>query len=97
MPLSHYYPSLAYLITRFVTNRAYQRSFGMESWTAFEFSRTRGAFTATVEQNIPGHHTGLLYLNARSYRIVHLRYMESKRVRNFHLFVLFSAINDLSL
>ncbi|GFT84983.1 transposable element Tcb1 transposase [Trichonephila clavipes] len=69
--LPHYHPSLASSIPRFVTNRAYLGSFGTASWAPYEFGRTRGAFTATVERDVSGHHTELVCLNARSYRIVH--------------------------
>ncbi|GFW49197.1 uncharacterized protein TNCV_3057071 [Trichonephila clavipes] len=36
----HYHPFLACSILRFVTNRAYMRSFGTASWTAYEFGAT---------------------------------------------------------
>ncbi|GFW69911.1 transposable element Tcb1 transposase [Trichonephila clavipes] len=56
-PPPHYYPYLACSIPRFVTNHAHLESFGTASWTAYEFGRTRDAFTVTVERNISGHHT----------------------------------------
>ncbi|GFT16419.1 uncharacterized protein TNCV_280841 [Trichonephila clavipes] len=37
--------------------------------TAYEFGRTRGTFTITVERDVSGHHAHLL--NAHLYRIVH--------------------------
>ncbi|GFW47719.1 transposable element Tcb1 transposase [Trichonephila clavipes] len=66
-------PSLACPIPRFASNRAYLRSFGTESWASQEFERTRGKVTANMERNVSRHHTGLVCLNARSYRIVHSR------------------------
>ncbi|GFV73662.1 transposable element Tcb1 transposase [Trichonephila clavipes] len=65
-----YYPSLACLILRFVSNRAYLESFGTVNWASHEFERTRGKDTANMERNISSHHTDLVYLNARSYPIV---------------------------
>ncbi|GFV63929.1 transposable element Tcb1 transposase [Trichonephila clavipes] len=38
-----------------------------------EFERTRGKVTANMERNVSKHHTELLCVNARSYRIVHSR------------------------
>ncbi|GFV77026.1 uncharacterized protein TNCV_690961 [Trichonephila clavipes] len=43
------------------------------SWASHEFERTRGKVTANMKRNISRHHTELVCLNARSYRIVHLR------------------------
>ncbi|GFX23664.1 transposable element Tcb1 transposase [Trichonephila clavipes] len=68
-----YYPSLAYPIPRFVSDRTYLGSFVMVSWVSHEFERTRGKVTANMERNVLRHHTELVCLNARSYRIVHLR------------------------
>ncbi|GFS81682.1 transposable element Tcb1 transposase [Trichonephila clavipes] len=68
-----YYPSLACSIPRFVSNRAYLGSFGTASWAFHKFDRTRGKFTANMERNVSRHHTELVCLNARSYRIVHSR------------------------
>ncbi|GFU43343.1 transposable element Tcb1 transposase [Trichonephila clavipes] len=68
-----YYPSLACLIPRFVSNRAYLGSLGMASWASHEFQRTRGKVTANMERNVSRHYTELVCLNARSYRIVHPR------------------------
>ncbi|GFT52391.1 transposable element Tcb1 transposase [Trichonephila clavipes] len=68
-----YYPSFVCTIPRFVSNRAYLGSFGMASWASHEFERTRGKVTANMERNVSRHHTELVCLNARSYRIVHLR------------------------
>ncbi|GFT16508.1 transposable element Tcb1 transposase [Trichonephila clavipes] len=68
-----YYPSLACPIPRCVSNRAYRGSFGMVNWTSHEFERTRGKVTANMERNVSRHHTELICLNARSYRIVHSR------------------------
>ncbi|GFU50828.1 uncharacterized protein TNCV_2495321 [Trichonephila clavipes] len=56
----------------FVSNGAYLGSFGMASWASHEFERTRGRVTANMKRNVSRHHTELAYLNARSYRIVHL-------------------------
>ncbi|GFV51020.1 transposable element Tcb1 transposase [Trichonephila clavipes] len=58
---------------RFVSNRAYVRSFGMVSWASHEFERTRGKVTANMERDVSRHHTELVYLNTRSYRTVHSR------------------------
>ncbi|GFS84990.1 transposable element Tcb1 transposase [Trichonephila clavipes] len=54
----------------FVPNRAYLGSNEMASWVSPEFERTRGKVTANMERNVSRHHTELLCLNARSYRIV---------------------------
>ncbi|GFW90833.1 hypothetical protein TNCV_2418281 [Trichonephila clavipes] len=43
------------------------------SWTAYEFGRIRGVFAAALELDVSGHHTELVCINARSYRIVHSR------------------------
>ncbi|GFX47325.1 uncharacterized protein TNCV_4992311 [Trichonephila clavipes] len=64
-------PSLACPISRFNSNPAYLGSFGMASWAFHEFERTRGKVTANMERNVSRHHTELVCLNARSYRIVH--------------------------
>ncbi|GFT28232.1 transposable element Tcb1 transposase [Trichonephila clavipes] len=61
-----YYPSLACPSPRFVSNRAYQGSFGTTSWAFHAFERTRGKVTANMERNVSRHHTELVYLNARS-------------------------------
>ncbi|GFS61519.1 hypothetical protein TNCV_4312271 [Trichonephila clavipes] len=63
-------PSLASSIPRFVTNRAYLGSFGTASWTIYEFGRTRGAFTTTVEPDVSGHHMEHGCINAHSYAFV---------------------------
>ncbi|GFV49284.1 transposable element Tcb1 transposase [Trichonephila clavipes] len=68
-----YYPSSVCPIPRFVFNRAYLRSFRMASWTSHEFQITSGKVTANTERNISRHHTELVCLNTRSYRIVHSR------------------------
>ncbi|GFT57938.1 uncharacterized protein TNCV_2768461 [Trichonephila clavipes] len=44
-----YYPSLACLIPRFVSNGAYLGSFGTASWASHECERTRGKVTANME------------------------------------------------
>ncbi|GFU77513.1 transposable element Tcb1 transposase [Trichonephila clavipes] len=66
-------PSMACPIPRFVSNRAYLVSFGTASWASYEFERTGCKVTANMERNVSRHHTELVYLNARSYRIVHSR------------------------
>ncbi|GFY13713.1 transposable element Tcb1 transposase [Trichonephila clavipes] len=66
-----YYPSLACPFPRFVSNRAYLGSFGMASSASHEFERTRGKVTANMERNVSRHHTKLLWLSARPYRILH--------------------------
>ncbi|PRD30834.1 UNVERIFIED_CONTAM: hypothetical protein NCL1_25221 [Trichonephila clavipes] len=53
--------------------RAYLGLFGTASWASLEFERTRGKVTANMERNVSRHHTELVCLNARSYRIVHSR------------------------
>ncbi|GFX08864.1 uncharacterized protein TNCV_761521 [Trichonephila clavipes] len=63
--------SLTCPIPRFVSNRAYLGSFGMEIWSLLKFERTRGKVTENMEQNVSRHHTELVCLNARLYRIVH--------------------------
>ncbi|GFX76029.1 uncharacterized protein TNCV_3718001 [Trichonephila clavipes] len=68
------YPSLACSIPRFVSNRAYLRSFGTASWAAHEFERTDDKVTANVERDVSGtYYTKRVCLDARSYRIVHSR------------------------
>ncbi|GFV81525.1 uncharacterized protein TNCV_52491 [Trichonephila clavipes] len=62
-----YYPSLACLIHRFVSNRVYLGSFGTASWASHEFERTRCKVTANMERNFSRHHTELVSFNARSY------------------------------
>ncbi|GFT86042.1 transposable element Tcb1 transposase [Trichonephila clavipes] len=53
------------------SNRAYLGSFGTASWGSHEFERTRGKVAANMERNVSRHHTELVCLNSRSYRIVH--------------------------
>ncbi|GFY24400.1 uncharacterized protein TNCV_1014481 [Trichonephila clavipes] len=47
-----------------------------------KFERTRGKVTANMERNVSIHHTELVYLNVRSYRIVHSRWRRFNRVLN---------------
>ncbi|GFY19313.1 transposable element Tcb1 transposase [Trichonephila clavipes] len=68
-----YYLSLVCTLPRFISNRAYLLSFGTASWASHEFERTGGKVTANMERNVSRHHTELVCLNARSYRIVHSR------------------------
>ncbi|GFX77711.1 transposable element Tcb1 transposase [Trichonephila clavipes] len=68
-----YYTSLACLIPRFVSNRAYLGSFGTASWAPHDFLRTRGKVTINMERNVSRRHTEFVCLNARSYHIVHSR------------------------
>ncbi|GFV26805.1 transposable element Tcb1 transposase [Trichonephila clavipes] len=68
-----YYPSLSCEIPRFVSHRAYIGSFGTASCASQEFERARGKVTVNMERNVSRHHTELVCLNARSYRIVHSR------------------------
>ncbi|GFW69792.1 transposable element Tcb1 transposase [Trichonephila clavipes] len=82
-----YYPSLAYPIPRFVSNRAYLGSLLTGSWSFHEFERTTGKVTENMERNVSRHHTELVCLNARSYRI------GARRVLNPHSFAFFSKIN----
>ncbi|GFW93474.1 uncharacterized protein TNCV_46771 [Trichonephila clavipes] len=65
--------SLNELEARFVSNRAYLGSVGTASWESDEFERTRGKVTSNMERNVSRHHTDLVGLNARSYRLVHSR------------------------
>ncbi|GFW58435.1 transposable element Tcb1 transposase [Trichonephila clavipes] len=44
---------------------------GAASWASNEFERTRCKVTANMERNVSMHHTELVCLNDRSYRIVH--------------------------
>ncbi|GFV22625.1 transposable element Tcb1 transposase [Trichonephila clavipes] len=62
------YPSLDCPIPRFVSNRAYLGSIGMVIWDP-----ASGKVTENMERNVSRHHTKLVCLNARSYRIVHSR------------------------
>ncbi|GFX19297.1 transposable element Tcb1 transposase [Trichonephila clavipes] len=48
----YYYPSLAYPIPRFVSNRACLGSFGTVSSASEEFEQTRGKATANMERNV---------------------------------------------
>ncbi|GFT35909.1 transposable element Tcb1 transposase [Trichonephila clavipes] len=73
LPLYCYYPSLACLIPRFVSNRAYLGSFEASSCIFHELERTRGKVTANMERNVLRHRTELVCLIARSYRIVQSR------------------------
>ncbi|GFX78030.1 uncharacterized protein TNCV_971841 [Trichonephila clavipes] len=57
-------PFLSCPIPRFVSNRAYLRSFGTASWASHEFERTRGKVTANRERNVSRQHTKLVCLNA---------------------------------
>ncbi|GFU71360.1 transposable element Tcb1 transposase [Trichonephila clavipes] len=68
-----YYPFLACSISTFVSNRAYLGSFLTAIWASHEFQRTRCKVTANMEQNVSKHHTEVVRLNARLYRIVHSR------------------------
>ncbi|GFX92450.1 transposable element Tcb1 transposase [Trichonephila clavipes] len=77
-----YYPSLACPIPRFVSNRSYIGLFGMANWASHEFERTRGNVTANMERNASRHHSELVCLNARSYRIVLARKRRFNRVLN---------------
>ncbi|GFT59106.1 uncharacterized protein TNCV_186761 [Trichonephila clavipes] len=47
--------------------------FGTASWASHELDRSTGKVTANMERNVTRHHTELVYLNARSYLIVHSR------------------------
>ncbi|GFT97674.1 hypothetical protein TNCV_275191 [Trichonephila clavipes] len=51
----------------------FTRQCSASSWASHEFEQTRDKVTANMEQNVSRHHTELVCLNARSYRIVHLR------------------------
>ncbi|GFU28506.1 transposable element Tcb1 transposase [Trichonephila clavipes] len=68
-----YYPSLACLIPRFVSYRAYLGSFETASRVFHEFERTRSKVTVNMKRNVSRHHTELVCLSARSYRIVYSR------------------------
>ncbi|GFY20074.1 uncharacterized protein TNCV_2147671 [Trichonephila clavipes] len=46
---------------------------GTASWASHEFERTRDKVTTSMERNVLRHHTELLCLNNRSYRIEHSR------------------------
>ncbi|GFU80751.1 transposable element Tcb1 transposase [Trichonephila clavipes] len=84
LPPSLYYPFLTCSIPRFGTNRAYLESFGTVS---YEFGRTKGAFTATVEQEVSKHHAELVCPNTRSYCIVNSRLEGSNRILKFVFFL----------
>ncbi|GFW26956.1 transposable element Tcb1 transposase [Trichonephila clavipes] len=58
---------------RFVPNRPYLGLFGTTSLASHEFELTKGKATANREQNVSRHHTELICLNTRPYRIVHSR------------------------
>ncbi|GFX20864.1 transposable element Tcb2 transposase [Trichonephila clavipes] len=49
----------------------YLGSFGTTSWASHEFEQTRGKDTANMKRNVPRHQTKIVFLNARSYHIVH--------------------------
>ncbi|GFV18829.1 uncharacterized protein TNCV_4757161 [Trichonephila clavipes] len=59
-----YYPSLACLIPRFVSSRAYLGSLGRGSWAFLEFERTRGKVTGNMERNVSRHRTEQVWLIA---------------------------------
>ncbi|GFT93384.1 transposable element Tcb1 transposase [Trichonephila clavipes] len=69
LSLHCYTPSFTFPIPTFVSNRAYLGSFGTASWASHEFEQTRGKVTANMERNVSRHHTKLVCLDARSYRI----------------------------
>ncbi|GFU39179.1 transposable element Tcb1 transposase [Trichonephila clavipes] len=73
MVSQHCLPSLAYPIPRFVSNRAHLGSIRTASWASHEFRWTRGMVIANMERNVSRHHTELVSLNARLYRILHSR------------------------
>ncbi|GFX12579.1 transposable element Tcb1 transposase [Trichonephila clavipes] len=58
-----FYPSLAYPIPRFVSNRAYLGSFGVASWASHEFERIRCKVTVNMGRNVPRHHAELVFQN----------------------------------
>ncbi|GFX20181.1 transposable element Tcb2 transposase [Trichonephila clavipes] len=58
---------------QFVSNRAYLGLFGTESLASHEFERVIGKVTANMERNVSRHHTEVVCLNARSYRIEYSR------------------------
>ncbi|GFU41707.1 hypothetical protein TNCV_1076121 [Trichonephila clavipes] len=60
------YPSLAFPILRFVSNREYRGSFGTVSWASLEFEPTTGNVTANMERNVSRHHTELYRLTMSS-------------------------------
>ncbi|GFS70467.1 uncharacterized protein TNCV_2305491 [Trichonephila clavipes] len=64
---------LGLYVPKFVSNQAYMELFGMVSWVFHEFERTRGKVKANMERNVSIHHTELVCLKVRSYRIEHLR------------------------
>ena len=76
---THYHPSLACSIFRFVTSWAYLGSIeplwdlGRQVGQPISLANLVGAFTTTVERDFSEHHTERFCLNACSHRIVHLR------------------------
>ncbi|GFT70150.1 transposable element Tcb1 transposase [Trichonephila clavipes] len=52
-----FYPSLAYPIPRFGSNRECLGLFGTASWASQEFERTGNKVTANMERNVSRHHT----------------------------------------
>ncbi|GFS54896.1 uncharacterized protein TNCV_3576171 [Trichonephila clavipes] len=81
----------------FVSNRAYLGSFGTMSWVSHEIERTRGKVTANMERNVSRHHTELVCLNLRFYRIMYscLRVGGSTGYLILRSLAFFSEINDL--
>ncbi|GFV97599.1 transposable element Tcb1 transposase [Trichonephila clavipes] len=73
LSLHCYCPFLACPIPRFVSNIAHLVLLGTASRASHEFVRTRGKVSANTERNLLRHHTELVRLSARSYRIVHSR------------------------
>ncbi|GFV79573.1 transposable element Tcb1 transposase [Trichonephila clavipes] len=65
-----YYPSLACSNLQICLQWSI---FGTASCESHEFERTKGKVTVNMERNVSRHHTELVCLNARSYRIVHSR------------------------
>ncbi|GFU85422.1 transposable element Tcb2 transposase [Trichonephila clavipes] len=51
-----------------------------------EFERTRGKVTANMERNVSRHHSELVCLNARSYRIMHSSKGVQQGINSFILF-----------
>ncbi|GFS59208.1 transposable element Tcb1 transposase [Trichonephila clavipes] len=66
----HYHLFLICSLSRLVTSRAYLGSLVTTNWTAYEFGRTRGTFTATVERDVSGYYMELVFLNAHSCHIM---------------------------
>ena len=67
------FPSLAYLIAKFVTISAYLPSLWTRRWRTNKFGRIRGLFRSTAKADTVEHQKGLVCLIPSPYSIVQIR------------------------